>query len=71
MGAFAVGNWSRPVISETSAVHPDQVHEVTDFCRSRGVPTEFLPDGRPVIRSSAHKRAMAKVRGYTCRDHYY
>jgi hypothetical protein len=71
LGDFVVGNWRKPIVSEALAVHPSQVQEVTEFCRARGDTTEFQPDGRPLITSTAHKRKHTKTRGYTCRDHYY
>ena len=71
IGQFETGNWKEPVISESSAVHPKQIKEAAMLLKSKGVPTEFLPDGRPILTSPDHKRRFAKARGYTCRDHFY
>lgn len=65
------GNWSRPVISDALAVHPNQVQEAEASAKKKGVPTEFLADGRPVIRSKEHKRAYCKAYGFLRRDEFY
>jgi hypothetical protein len=35
------------------------------------VPTEFLPDGRPIMRSRAHQKAYLKAYGFKNRDGGY
>lgn len=50
--------------SDALAVHPKQVEEAVKFCKDRGVPTEYTPGGRPVIRSIQHQREHAKIRGF-------
>lgn len=47
-----------PMKSEALAVHPSQVAEATEAARAAGVPTEFLPDGRAVLRDRAHRKAF-------------
>jgi hypothetical protein len=66
-----VGNWKNAVISDTLAVHPNQIKEASDLAKKLGVPTEFLPDGRPIIRSTAHQREYAKKHGFICRNSFY
>ena len=53
-----------PLASDALAVHPRQVAEATELAKERGVPTEFLPDGRPVFTSSRHFRQYAKLHGF-------
>jgi hypothetical protein len=60
-----------PHKSDGLAVHPDQVQEATDSAKREGVPTEFLPDGRPVMRSRAHQKAYLKAYGFRNNDGGY
>lgn len=56
-------SYPTPQPSDALAVHPKQVKEATEYARSRGVPTDYLPDGRPLVRSCAHQKALAKLSG--------
>lgn len=47
--------------SDSVAVHPKQVAEAIEDARKKGVPTDFLPDGRPVFTSRAHQKAYIKA----------
>jgi hypothetical protein len=58
-------------LSEGLAVHPRQVQEATQDAQYRGVPTEFRPDGRPVMRSRAHQKAYLRAYGFHNRDGGY
>lgn len=60
-----------PIYSDALAVHPEQVAEATDSARARGVPTDFLPDGRPQFRDRAHRRQYMKAYGCHDRDGGY
>lgn len=60
-----------PNVSDGLAVHPRQVEEARESARRKGVPTEFLPDGRPVMRSRAHQKAYLKAYGFHNRDGGY
>lgn len=60
-----------PHVSEGLSVHPRQVAEATESAKRRGVPTEFLPDGRPVMRSRAHQKAYLKAYNFHNRDGGY
>lgn len=59
----------KPMASRGLAVQPKQVKEATEFAAKNGVPTEYLPDGRPMIVSSRHFRELAKLSGM--RHHGY
>lgn len=63
--------YSRPVLSDALAVHPKQVKEAIEDARKRGVPTEFAPDGRPLIRSRQHRNAYLRAYGFHDRDAGY
>lgn len=65
------GKSTRPKLSEALAVHPKQVEEATASAKAKGVPTEFTPDGRPVIRSRAHQKAYLKAYRYYNKDGGY
>jgi hypothetical protein len=60
-----------PHASEALAVHPGQVQEAAESAKKMGVPTEFLPDGRPIMRSRAHQKAYLKAYGFKNRDGGY
>jgi sugar/nucleoside kinase (ribokinase family) len=60
-----------PHKSDGLAVHPDQVQEATESAKRKGVPTEFLPDGRPVMRSRAHQKQYLRAYGFYNRDGGY
>ncbi len=62
---------SPPHKSDGLAVHPDQVEEATESAKRKGVPTEFLPDGRPVMRSRAHQKAYLKAYNFFNHDGGY
>ena len=61
----------KPTLSEALAVHPAQVAEATADAKARGVPTEFMPDGRPVMRSREHQRQYLKAYGFHNNDGGY
>lgn len=56
------GNW--PILSDALGVHPSQVAEATAQAHSVGVPTEFRPDGRAVLRSPEHRKRFAEALGF-------
>ena len=53
-----------PMLSDALAVHPHQVEEARDSAKAKGVPTEFRPDGRPVITSQKHLRDYCRAYGF-------
>lgn len=58
-------------LSDALGVHPDQVPEAMEHARRHGVPTDFAEDGRAVIRSRAHQKALCKVLGFHNKDGGY
>lgn len=57
--------------SDALAVHPRQVGEASELAKSKGVPTDFLPDGRPIMKSRAHQKAYIKAHGFYNKDGGY
>ncbi len=53
-----------PRLSDSVAVLPRQVKAAEEVAAKRGVPTKFLPDGRPILTSPQHQKAYYKTRGY-------
>lgn len=62
---------NKPKLSEALGVHPTQVQEAMDDARKRGVPTDFTRDGRAVITSRAHQKALCRAYGFTNKDGCY
>lgn len=54
----------KPILSDALAVHPKQVQEAMEDAKRKGVPTEFLPDGRPVLRTRQHRKEYLKAYGF-------
>lgn len=54
----------KPIVSDALAVHPRQVQEATEDAARKGVPTEFLSDGRPILRTRAHRKAYLRAYGF-------
>lgn len=66
--SFGTGNFKKKVVSDSAAVHPDQIPEVREHCRKHGIATpEFASHGRPIFDNSAHFRRYLKSLG---RRHY-
>lgn len=61
----------KPKLSDALGVHSSQVEEATESAKKHGVPTEFTPDGRPIIRSRAHQKAYLKAYGFVNKDGGY
>lgn len=61
----------KPKLSDALAYHPRQVAEARAYLKKCGVPTEIVPDGRPIIRSRAHQKALLKLQGYRNNDGGY
>lgn len=61
----------KPIVSDALAVHPDQVTEAVQDAKQKGVPTEFLPDGRPILTSRSHRKAYLKAYGFHDRSGGY
>ena len=54
-----------PKTSDSLAVHPSQAKEAYEQSVKLGVPTEFRPDGRPVLTDPGHQRRFARALGFT------
>lgn len=59
---------SKPKYSDALKVHPKQVKEAMERDKRAGVPTDYLPDGRPIIVSRAHQKRLIKSLGFANRD---
>ena len=57
--------------SDALAVHPSQVKEAHEDSIKRGVRTEFMKDGRPIMRDRAHQKAYIAAYGYYNRNGCY
>jgi len=53
-----------PIRSSTLGVHPDLRDEAIEDAKRKGVPTEFLPDGRPLMTSNDHYRRYCRAYGF-------
>jgi hypothetical protein len=54
----------KPMTSNALRVRPCQVDEARDFAAKNGVPTDYRPDGSPVITSSRQFRRLARIQGF-------
>lgn len=61
----------KPLASDALAVHGAQVKEATEDSAKKGVPTEFLKDGRPVFRSREHRKKYMQAYGFFDRSAGY
>lgn len=43
-----------PLAIEALAVYPDQIDESREYDRKHGVPTDYRPDGSPIVSDSRH-----------------
>lgn len=69
--AVGIGNFKKPVVSESLAVHPDQIPEARETARKLGcaVP-DFDSHGRPAFHSNLEMRRYAKAHGKRHRGYY-
>jgi hypothetical protein len=61
----------KPLASDALAVHPKQVKQAALDAEAKGVPTRFLPDGRPVFESRSQRKRYCEAYGYFDRDGGY
>jgi len=54
----------RPIKSDALAVHPRQVKEATEDAKKKGVPVDFMPDGRPVFTSRTQRKRYMLAYGF-------
>ncbi len=62
---------NNPKASDAMAVHPRQVPEAIESAKKKGVPTEFLKDGRPLFTSRRHQAAYIRAYGFFNKDACY
>jgi len=63
--------YSRPLISESMGVGPDQAKEATRRYAEAGCPTDFTPDGQCIIRSRSHRNKLLQLNGMRDNDAGY
>lgn len=61
-GVHLPSGW--PMISDSMAVHPDQIPEVLARNKRHGINIEYLPTGQPVLRDAAQKRELMRAEGF-------
>lgn len=61
----------KPLASDAMAVHPKQVKEAREDAVKKGVPVDFLEDGRPVFTSRKQRADYLKAYGFHDRDAGY
>jgi hypothetical protein len=59
-----------PLLSEAAGVHPNQVSEVREAVRKRGVALDFTRDGRAIFESHAHRRQALRALGMHDKNGY-
>lgn len=62
----AYGRW--PILSESLGVMPGQQKAAMEQARRAGCPTDFTKDGRAIVTSERHRRALCKSLGFTVRQ---
>lgn len=61
----------KPLASDALKVHPKQIAKAREDAEKKGVPTDFMPDGRPVFRSRQHRASYMKAYGFFDRNAGY
>lgn len=54
----------KPLASDALAVHPKQVKEAEQDAKNKGVPVDFMPDGRPVFTSREQRKRYCAAYGF-------
>lgn len=54
--------------SDALAVHPEQIQATSEYYSKNGIPTDFMADGRPIIKNRSHQKRLLKLHGYINRD---
>lgn len=70
-GASSVTLWSKPVLSNALACHPDQIPEVMERNRKAGVNVDYTSEGQPILRSSRDKLNLMRLEKCHDRDGAY
>lgn len=50
-----------PVASDAAGCHPSQIKEYRKFLSDKGVQANYTPDGRLLMESREHKKAVLKA----------
>jgi len=69
MSGFS-GKASWPILSDGAGCHPDQIPEMSEFMRRRGVNLDYTSDGRAIFTDAAQRRRALKVLGMHDRSGY-
>lgn len=68
-GRNAGAKW--PIVSDSMSIDPEQIAEAQAVLGQHGVSTEYTPDGRPILRDRAHKKAHQAALGFADADAGY
>ena len=60
-----------PMLSDAMGVHPDQIPEAREHAARHGIPTDFAPDGRAILRSCDHRKRYGELIGMYDRNGGY
>lgn len=61
-GQCSLRGWTKPLLSDALAVHPDQIPDVMERNRRAGLHVEYnAEDGRPILRSREQRRKLMKL----------
>lgn len=63
------GRW--PILSDSIGVHPDQIEEARAESIRIGIPTDFTPDGRAILRTPGHRKRYVQAHGMHDNDGGY
>lgn len=56
--------WSKPILSDALAVHPDQIPEVMERNRKHGLEVEYEQEfGRPILKDRDQRRRLCRIEG--------
>lgn len=60
-----------PITPDACALeHPSLIESAKEYAKKHGCPTDYTPDGRPIIRSLNHYRKYCRVFNYYFRNDY-
>ncbi len=52
-----------PIKSDALGCNPNEIATFRKVTKEQGVPTDYTPDGRAIVRSEKHKRQLGKLHG--------
>lgn len=62
------GKW--PIFSDQLGVHPIDIPRAKAHAKKIGIPTDFTPDGRAVLREPKHRKRYSEALGFYDRNSY-